>query len=259
MKLGVRSRCVSKDFEEAMAITRAVGLDGIQVTSGESGALESSDEELLAFKAKVEAAGLEVASGGAGPNLTNPETVEEVQSQFEKIIHAAAVLGHRVITGESKALLEGVSVEDAWNTCIDNVRAICEIAEREDVLFCVEPGGPCLVRTTEDLEVLLAAVDHRRLKINFDGGNLWNAGSDSVDAARRLAPHIAHVHIKDWSHNPEGETALGDGEVDYRAILEILRDTGYNGWLVIEREVTEDAEADTRNAADRLKALVESL
>jgi sugar phosphate isomerase/epimerase len=259
MKLGVRSICVSKDFEEAMAISVKAGLEGIQITAREANIFQATDDELLAFKARVESAGLAVASSGAGPNLVDPTVRDDSLAKFKKIVHAAAVMGHGLVSAEVKALPEGLAPEDGWESCIANVRAVCEMAGSEGVDLCIEPGGPCLVSTTEDLERIIEAVDHDRLRVNFDGGNLWNAGSDSVDAARRLASRVSHVHIKDWSRATGREMALGAGEVDYTAILSILRDSGYSGWLVIERERSESPEADTISAAARLRRIVEGL
>ncbi len=259
MKLGVRSVCVSRDFEEALAICSSVGLDGIQIAVPEGNLIEASDEELLTVKRHVEEAGLEIASSSAGPKLANPAVSEESVTRFGRILRAAAVMGHRIVTGEVKDLPDGLSVEDGWKTCIANVRAVCVHAESEGVDFCVEAGPFCLIKVADDVERLLREVNSPRLRVNYDGGNFLAGGQDPLDAAERLALRTAHVHIKDWSLSQGKETALGDGDIDYAAALRILRSAGYDGWLVIERERTEDPEADLRKAASRLREIVASL
>ena len=259
MKLGVRSVCVSRDFDEALGICSSVGLDGIQIAVPEGNLLEASDEELLAVKARVEAAGLEIASSSAGPKLVNPAVSEDSVAKFGRIIHAAAVMGHRTVTGEVKNLPDGLSVEDGWKTCIANVRAVCAHGVHEGVDFCVEAGPFCLVRTIEDVERLLNEVDSERLHVNYDGGNFQWGGADAIQAAERFASRTAHVHIKDWNIAEAREAALGDGDIDYTAALRILQSAGYDGWLVIERERTEDPEADLQKAASRLREIVSVL
>ena len=256
MKIGVRSVCVSRDFGEALSICSEAGLDGIQVAVPEGNLLEATDEELLAFKAHVEASGLEIASSSAGPKLANPAVSDDSVAKFARILHAAAVVGHRIVTGEVKNLPEGVSPEVGWETCIANVRKVCEHAESEGVCFGVEPGPYCLVSTTEDVERLLSEVGSDSLRVNYDGGNLWAGGSDATDAVKRLGPKTVHVHVKDYSRALGKETALGDGDVDYATVIRELRAVGYDGWLVIERERTEDPEADLRKAVSRLREIL---
>ena len=257
MKIGVRSVCVSRNFDEAIAICTRTGVDGIQIATPEGRLLEASDSELLEFKGRVESAGLEIASSSAGPNLVDPAASEDSVASFGKLLHAAAVIGHRLVTGEVKRLPRGISQEEGWRTCIANVRRVCERAETEGVAFCVEPGPTCLVATDDDVERLLNAVRSDSLRVNFEGGNLWAAGCDAAESARRLGPYIAHVHVKDWSRKLGRETALGDGEVDYAAIVRELRGAGYDGWLVLERERTENAEADLNKGVHGLREILD--
>jgi inosose dehydratase len=87
----------------------------------------------------------------------------------------------------------------------------------------------------------------------LDTGHLTYAGGDVLGVARRHASRIIHVHCKDvrpavlvearrrdqsfLDAVVEGVfTVPGDGCVDYKALLEVLRDGGYAGWLVVEAE-----------------------
>ena len=87
----------------------------------------------------------------------------------------------------------------------------------------------------------------------LDTGHLTYAGGDVLGVARRYAHRIVHVHCKDVRPAVLAEarrrdesfldavvagvfTVPGDGCVDYRALLEILRGAGYAGWLVVEAE-----------------------
>ena len=87
----------------------------------------------------------------------------------------------------------------------------------------------------------------------LDTGHLTYAGGDVLGVAKRYAHRIVHVHCKDVRPAVLAEarrrdesfldavvagvfTVPGDGCVDYRALLEILRGAGYAGWLVVEAE-----------------------
>jgi inosose dehydratase len=52
---------------------------------------------------------------------------------------------------------------------------------------------------------------------------------------------IQHVHFKDMTAAGEW-TAMGAGVIDFPRIVTRLRDTGYDGWIMVEEE---SAEAET--------------
>jgi inosose dehydratase len=87
----------------------------------------------------------------------------------------------------------------------------------------------------------------------FDSGHCAFAGGDPVTLAERHASRIVHVHCKDVRPAVLASaraadlsfmqavldgvfTVPGDGAIDYPAILAVLAERGYDGWLVVEAE-----------------------
>ncbi|MFF0461869.1 sugar phosphate isomerase/epimerase family protein [Streptomyces mexicanus] len=84
---------------------------------------------------------------------------------------------------------------------------------------------------------LLRAVDSPALRLLFDTGNGVPYGYDAPRMLRDLAPHVAHVHIKDAVRTPGGDTAYtlpGEGDAGVAACLRILAAHGYTGALSLE-------------------------
>ncbi|HET9381537.1 MAG TPA: sugar phosphate isomerase/epimerase family protein [Streptomyces sp.] len=84
---------------------------------------------------------------------------------------------------------------------------------------------------------LLRAVDSPALRLLFDTGNGVPHGYRATDLLRDLAPHVAHVHIKDAVRTPDGDTAYtlpGEGDAEVAACLRILAGHGYTGALSLE-------------------------
>jgi sugar phosphate isomerase/epimerase len=115
-----------------------------------------------------------------------------------------------------------------------------------------------LLRTTLDD---LAAPN---LKVNFDPANmlLYDMG-DPIRAVEILGPDIRSVHVKDairptapgaWGQ----EVPLGKGEVNIPLFINTLKRVGYQGPLVVEREVGDQA-ARMRDIAHGLCVLRECL
>jgi sugar phosphate isomerase/epimerase len=101
--------------------------------------------------------------------------------------------------------------------------------------------------TAELLRRTLDELASPNIKVNFDPANmlLYDMG-DPIRAVELLGPDIRSVHLKD-ARRPKTqgvwgeEVPLGDGEVDIPRFLRTLKEVGYRGPLVIEREVGDQA------------------
>ena len=124
------------------------------------------------------------------------------------------------------------------------------LAEECGVNLLVEPEPHLLIERPEEFEELLQGFTHPRLGLNFDIGHFYCVGVDPSDAARRLAPHIRHVHLEDIAPTREHRHLVpGRGAIDLGGVLKTLRDLGYTGWVTAElypyeaqaREVADEA------------------
>jgi sugar phosphate isomerase/epimerase len=111
---------------------------------------------------------------------------------------------------------------------------------------CAERGQTFHLETGQEpaavLERFLRDVGRHNTGVNFDPANLILYGTDEpLQALERLAPCVRGVHCKDAlppaRPNTLGtEVPIGQGAVDFPALLRRLRQVGYRGPLVIERE-----------------------
>ena len=109
-----------------------------------------------------------------------------------------------------------------------------------------------VVETEAEIDRLMETTDPA-VGLLLDTGHLTYAGGNVLAVARRHARRVAHVHCKDVRPAVLADarrrdqsfldavvagvfTVPGDGCIDYRALLEILRETRYAGWLVVEAE-----------------------
>ena len=108
------------------------------------------------------------------------------------------------------------------------------------------------VETPDDVDQLMARVGDE-VGLLFDSGHMTFAGGDAVAMLKKHAARVCHVHCKDvrpavlrmarnrnWSFLESvingAFTVPGDGSVDFAALLRLLNDHGYRGWLVVEAE-----------------------
>ncbi|MEC8040753.1 MAG: TIM barrel protein, partial [Pseudomonadota bacterium] len=98
-----------------------------------------------------------------------------------------------------------------------------------------------------ELERLLNEVDEKILKICFDTGHHSYAGFDPVAFMKRYIDRISYMHFKDIDPKVKAEVIanrtgfydacgqgifcnLGDGDVDFPAVRQLLLDSGFEGW-----------------------------
>src|SRR6266508_3395558 len=108
--------------------------------------------------------------------------------------------------------------------------------------------GIAVVLETHDAFCSSAAVMQTLAGLPAAGaGVLWDLlhpyriGEDPADTLSRIGSRLQHVHIKDGRAPAGGGTnwdftLLGEGTVPTRAILAMLRQAGYDGWLSVEWE-----------------------
>lgn len=134
---------------------------------------------------------------------------------------------------------------------LELVRRVCDHCARNGQTFALETGQEPAAALLE----FLHAVDRPNLGVNFDPANMILYGSgEPMQALRTLGEHVLTVHCKDgtWPET-QGEwgreTPLGDGDVGMQRYVQTLREIGYAGPLVIEREIVgEEQRADIGRA-----------
>jgi len=127
-----------------------------------------------------------------------------------------------------------------------------------------------------ELERLLDEVDESILKICFDTGHHSYAGFDPVAFMRRHIGRISYMHLKDIDPVVKADAIaggvgfydacgqgifcnLGRGDVDFPAVLKILRDGGFKGWCTVEQDCDPTLGVDPLSDARANRAYLRSI
>jgi len=142
----------------------------------------------------------------------------------------------------------------AWRTLGGIVDRIASeaIAAGHTVSFHQHTGT--FVETPDELDRLLAVTDPALLGICLDVGHWTVGGGDPADALRRYGDRVTQVHLKDVDAGVLAElragrlpdfdaairarlfTELGAGVLDLPAVLAVLAQRDYAGWLMVEQD-----------------------
>lgn len=151
-------------------------------------------------------------------------------SPIDSAFRSAEALGAKVIRLGLTPVLEGARAAqgECWPVMVDEVRAALRVqgrtAANAGVSLAIENhqdfGSAELVAFCEDAGPGVG--------ITFDTGNAFPVAEAPLDFARTIAPHVRHVHLKDYrvQFTDLGfrlvRWAIGDGAVPVRGILDIL-------------------------------------
>jgi sugar phosphate isomerase/epimerase len=227
-----------------------LGVNVIQIACGDPHHASWAEGDGMPEAAK--AAGFQISAamlGFPGEDYTTPQTIKETggfgnpatraerMERFKWAAQRTREVGADLLMFHGGFLPEP---EDADRSAfLDTLGQAAAIGKEHGIRLGLETGqetAELLRRTLDDLKC-------DNVGVNFDPANmlLYDMG-DPIRAIEILGPDITSVHCKDanrpttpgeWGE----EVPLGQGQVNMPAFIAALKRAGYNGPLVIEREV----------------------
>ena len=130
--------------------------------------------------------------------------------------------------------------EEAWGDLVETMALLLEIAGEFDLRLGIEPEINNVVDSPERALRLLNELDSPRLRVIMDPANIFRfediprMNGVLKNAFGLLGPYISIAHAKDViCENPLRYGAAGTGVLDYSLYIELLRESGYAGPLVL--------------------------
>ncbi len=98
--------------------------------------------------------------------------------------------------------------------------------------FCYDHEGGT-DQTADRLAKFIDEFDPEWVGVQFDIGNHWKYG-DPAGWIRTLGPRIKKLDIKGYSRSAADWTKITEGDIDWPAVEQALRDIHFSGWLAAE-------------------------
>jgi sugar phosphate isomerase/epimerase len=237
---------------DALAAIRAYGMTQTQFNLACVGleSLPARIEPALAETVRAEFVRHEMhmAAVSGTFNMIHPD--EQVRAEglrrLRGVIAACAGLGTNVVTlcsgtRDPHNMWHGHpenSDPEAWRDLTASLEQVLPDAEAHGVILAFEPEPENVIDRPAKGRQLIAEMGSPNLKVVMDSANLFHPGELGqmeavlLDAFEQLGGEIVLAHAKDLS--PAGEVvAAGKGVLDYPRYLELLRQCGYSGPLVM--------------------------
>lgn len=208
----------------------------------------SMDEEPLFLRDLIETHGLRCS----GLSAHTPRMRPGISVPYlEKAIRFAHALGAPVVNTDEEIRPPWLDDEEIWHVMRCTLKKVLPAAERYGIFIGIEPHQSNS-KTTEGLLRIATLVRSPMLRINYDTGNAFLAGEDPYAGLDAVGELVVHVHARDISiQHAEAEQgkvtgtpvgcACGDGVIDWRRVVAILKKHGDDGALGVEGGTPEQA------------------
>lgn len=166
--------------------------------------------------------------------------------------------------------------ENQWKTFAAGAEKVAKAVKDKygmRTVFHHHCGG--YVETPQEVAKLMELTNPEILGLCLDMGHYAFGGGDPVEALQKYYNRIWHVHFKDFDPKV-GQAArennydyfksveqgvfceLGKGSVDFKSIVKILNEKGYDGWIVVEQDVLPGM-GSPKKCADHNRQYIKSL
>lgn len=237
------------------------GFDGIEFVEGD---WQKDPEGAKKIREKCAEVGIEPVAFCVGADLINwgeNDGKDEI-ARIERLVDTAAELGCKLLRHDATGGLSSDhktlrSFDVLLPKLAERVREVTKYAEQKGVRTMTENHG-FFSQDSERVEKLINAVGHPNYGALVDCGNFLCADEEPTHGVGVMAPYAFHVHAKDFLVKPGMEvdpgdcwfrsrggnflrgTIIGHGEAHIAQSVQILKRAGYDGYLTVEFEGTED-------------------
>jgi len=237
--------------------------------------LAGNDALVKAIVKQAADSGIALSSYTIGANFVT-DTDEAYEKEIKRVlgqVDIAAALGVKRMRHDAGSRpIPDTSVanfEKDLPRLVNACRTIADYAKKFDIVTSVENHG-YHVQSSERVQRLVLAVDRPNFRTTVDIGNFLCADEDPVAAVKNNIKLASMVHFKDFYRRKPGSdmgegwfpsragyslrgSIVGQGDIDIPAVVKIIKESGYDGFVSIEFEGMEDCKTGSRIGLQNLK------
>jgi len=265
IKLGVAPIAWSNDdmpelggdttLEQCLSEASRAGFTGIE--SG--GKFPKNSKELIP---KLEKENLQLCSGWYGASLLKNTPKEEFKLMREQMNLFKDCKSPCMVFAEVTKSIQGDPItplsqkpkltEDEWKLLISRINEIGKMMLDENMPLAYHHHMGTVIETESETRRLIESTNDD-VKLLIDTGHMLFAGGNTIKLTEDFIERIIHIHCKDIRKDilekslkndstfrkaflDGAFTVPGDGCINYKPFLTILKNKNYEGWLVVEAE-----------------------
>lgn len=221
------------DMETFIAYCAGHGARGAELTAY---FFDPAESDFARYGKLARERGIAISGTAVGNNFSHSKDAPERPGQIEMVrqwIDHAAAMGAPHVRVFAGVHPKGVSAEQAERNAIDTLAEVAVHAEEKGVFLGIENHDS--ISQSDRLLRIVRAVESPHVGVNLDTGNF--VAEDVYAEIAAAVPYALNVQIKTQIKGPDGKTK---SPADIERAVKILRDGGYEGYVVLEFEEETD-------------------
>lgn len=228
--------CPELTLAEMLALARRLGYDGIEprLASQHRHAIESDVDaaKRREIRRQVADSGISLACLATSCRYADPATVQANVEETRRCLDLAGDLGCPRLRVFGGAIPKEVSREQAIDQVGEALRSLAGQARERGVTLCCETHDDWTLPA--HWAEVMRRVSSPSVAVNWDVMHPVRQSKVTMDQAfETLRPWIRHVHVHDGAE-VQGQLVLrpiGQGAIDHRRAVQLLKTAGYDGFL----------------------------
>lgn len=244
-------------FEQCISEMALAGFTGCEVGG-------RFPRDLPVLKKALWLRGMSIASAWFSAYLTT-KPYEEVAKAFIKHRDFLHALGAKVIVvAEQGNSIQGkqdipvfqgklYNTDEEWNKLFSGLNKLGDLALEKGMELVYHHHMGTGIQTEAEIDKLMKHTDPSKVFLLYDTGHLVCSGEDYVKILCKYLPRIKHIHLKDIREDVRQRvikgkmsfldgvraglfTVPGDGNIDFAPVFDIVNNSDYKGWYIVEAE-----------------------
>lgn len=239
--------------EDAPAAAAALGFTDLEVMLQTPGEYRISFARELA--ANAAAAGVTIRSVHTWASLhqvLSPyhRRAQEGRDMMARAIAVAITVGASVLVWHGPNR-DDVKTEEGWEQFIDETRIFAAQCADAGIILALENVGRSALSQVRDVTAFarrMSEFESDAIGFVFDPFQAVEAGANPFMMLAAMGNRVVNVHISDWRESDPSQRHLppGDGDLPWPALTRAIAGSGYEGPLIIEGHLGQDATVATR-------------
>jgi len=201
---------------------------------------EHSTHRLEMLKRICESNGLPISAVQTGLTLASadPDERDNAIDLLRRYLEMCAILATNTIIIDLAGMREKDDVDKVVERTVPALKQAGAIAAGQGVQLAIEADSPAPINTVEVDRRLIEQVDCANVGANYNAGNVAVSGHSPIEAIEALSGRILNAQLKDVTAQ-DGRLAccpIGEGTMDFGAVMDKLEEAGYAGPVVVEYE-----------------------